>query len=139
MNTFMKNLTDATNYTNTTNGALAYKSTASAVYDLFAFGGACRRKEDNDIILMFKNALEEDKALALKCLFYLRDILGGQGERRFFRVCFQWLANNDKEAAIRNLIHIAEFGRYDDLYTLLNTTKITIAAAASPNHNGKLP
>lgn len=115
MNTFMKNLTDATNYTNTTNGALAYKSTTSAVYDLFAFGGACRRKEDNDIILMFKNALEEDKALALRCLFYLRDCRGGQGERRFFRICFNWLAKHYPTIAKANLLNCTEYGRWDDM------------------------
>ena len=134
MNTFMKNLTDATNYTNTTNGALAYKSTASAVYDLFAFGGACRRKEDNDIILMFKNALEEDKALALKCLFYLRDCRGGQGERRFFRVCFNWLAKNYPTIAKANLLNCTEYGRWDDMiYSTYNTPLFEDALEAVKN------
>lgn len=121
-NTVFDSLKRITNKTLTDNGAVARKSTLDAVYDMFAFGGAYRRKTDDDCKLLFKKAYQEDPTLALKCLFYLRDILGGQGERRFFRVCFQWLANNDREAAIRNLIHIAEFGRYDDLiYSTLNT------------------
>ena len=40
MNTFMNGLIDATNLKTTENGALAHKTTKSAVYDMFAFGGA---------------------------------------------------------------------------------------------------
>ena len=115
MNTFMKNLTNATNYAETENGALAHKSTNNAVYDLFALGGAFRKRTDEDCILIFKNAYEENPELALKCLFYLRDCRGGQGERRFFRVCFRWLCHEDPKAALRNLIYLSEYGRWDDL------------------------
>lgn len=127
-NTVFDSLKRMTNNTLTENGATAYKSTLDAVYDMFAFGGAYRRKTDDDCKLLFKKAYQENPTLALKCLFYLRDILGGQGERRFFRVCFQWLANNDRDAAIRNLQHIPAFGRYDDLiYSTINTPIENIA------------
>ena len=122
MNTFMNSLKNATNYMYTENGSLAHKSTNSAVYDMFAFGGAYRKRSMADCILLFKNALEEDETLALKCLFYLRDVRGGQGERRFFRVCYEWLANEHPEIARRNMKLISEYGRYDDIiYTLMNT------------------
>ena len=122
MNTFLNGLTNATNYTVTENGALAHKSTNSKVYDMFALGGAYRKRSDEDCIVLFKEAFEEDASLALKCLFYLRDCRGGQGERRFFRVCFRWLANNNPEAARRNLNNVSEFGRWDDLiYTCIGT------------------
>ena len=111
----MTNLTNATNIKRTENGALAHKSTTSYVYDMFAFGGAYRTRTDEDCILLFKNAYEENPELALKCLFYLRDCRGGQGERRFFRVCFRWLCSYDPAAARRNLIHLSEYGRWDDL------------------------
>ncbi len=121
MNTFMDSIKRMTNYTDTENGALAHKSTLNKVYDMFALGGAYRARTDEDCILLFKNAYEESPTLALKCLFYLRDIRGGQGERRFFRVCLHWLANNYPTAAARNIENIAEYGRYDDLYALEGT------------------
>ena len=121
MNTFMDALKNATNYTVTENGGLAHKTTRSAIYDMFAVGGAYRKRSDEDCILLFKNALEEDETLALKCLFYLRDCRGGQGERRFFRVCYKWLANKMPEIAKRNLNLLPEYGRYDDLYCLVGT------------------
>ena len=121
MNTFMDSLVRQTNFTETENGALAHKSTLNKVYDMFALGGAYRYRTDDDCILLFKNALEENADLAVKCLFYLRDIRGGQGERRFFRVCFKWLAQEYPEIARRNLVNIAEYGRYDDLYCVVGT------------------
>lgn len=118
----MNNLTNRQNYTYTENGALSHKSTKSAVYDMFAVGGAYRKRSKEDCILLFKNALEEDVSLALKTLFYLRDIRGGQGERRFFRVCFNWLANEHPDIAKHNLKYVSEYGRWDDLiYSTFNT------------------
>ena len=70
MNSFMSNLSNATNYGMTWNGELSHKSTMNPVYDMFATGGAYRKRSDEDCILLFENAYEEDKSLALKCLFY---------------------------------------------------------------------
>ena len=121
MNTFMKQLKNDTNYGYTENGAVKRVTTNSAVYDMFAMGAAYRSRRDEDVILLFKNAFEEDETLALKCLFYIRDCRGGQGERRFFRVCIKWLAENHP-TRIRNLIqYLPEYGRYDDLFELFDT------------------
>lgn len=121
MNTFMNQLSNDFNYKRTENGALAHRTTNSAVYDMFAMGAAYRKRTDEDCILLFKNAFEEDSVLALKCLFYIRDCRGGQGERRFFRTCFRWLAEN-KPVRARNLIeYLPEYGRYDDLFELFGT------------------
>ena len=78
MNTFMDSLVRTTNFTETENGAVARKSTLNKVYDMFALGGAYRNRTDEDCILLFKNAIEENETLALKCLFYLRDVRGGK-------------------------------------------------------------
>ena len=120
-NTFMNAMTDATNFTYTENGGITHKTTKSDLLDMFAMGAAYRNRSDADVILLFKNAYAENPVYALKCLFYIRDIRGGQGERRFFRVCMRWLANNHSEAAERNLKYVAEFGRWDDLYEFVGT------------------
>lgn len=122
-NTFMAAMKNENNFKCTENGATAKSSTLSKVYDLFALGGAYRKRSDEDCILLFKEAYEEDKNYALKCLWYLRDIEQGQGERRFFRVCLKWLATHDTDAVIRNLSTIVDdgFGRWDDLFMLFDT------------------
>lgn len=121
MNKFMNGLTNTTNYTLTENGAVTHKSTLNDVLDMFAFGGAYRTRSDADVITLFDNALKQDEVHALKCLFYLRDCRGGQGERRFFRVAMKWLAKTHTDMARRNLQYIPEFGRWDDLYLFVDT------------------
>ncbi len=109
------------NYKLTENGGLAHKSTCDALYDMFALGGAYRSRSDEDCVFLFMKAFEENPTYAMKCLFYLRDILQGQGERRFFRVCIKWAADNKVVAMRQNFKHIPEFGRWDDLYALVGT------------------
>lgn len=121
MNSFMDTLVDATNFGYTENGAIKRNTTKSALLDMFAMGAAMRNRSDADVILMFKNAYAENPVYALKCLFYIRDVRGGQGERRFFRECMRWLANMEQEAAARNLQYVPEFGRWDDLYVFVGT------------------
>ena len=122
MNTFLNGLTNATNLTHTENGALTHKTTKSALLDMFAMGAAYRKRTEEDIILMFRNAFDENPVYALKCLFYIRDVRGGQGERRFFRVCMRDLATYNTDAARRNLKYTPEFGRWDDLYIFVGTS-----------------
>ena len=121
MNAFLNGLTDATNFTRTENGAVTHKTTKSDLLDMFAMGAAMRKRSDEDVILMFRKAFAENPVYALKCLFYIRDVRGGQGERRFFKVCMRDLASQNVEAARRNLKFIPEFGRWDDLYVFVGT------------------
>ena len=121
MNHLLNGLKKENNYTYTENHALTYKSTLSGLMDLFGMGAAYRTRSDSDCIVLFQKAFREDPVYALKCLFYLRDVRGGQGERRFFRVVTRWLADNETEAMRRNLEHVPEFGRWDDLYSFVGT------------------
>ena len=121
MNTFLNGMKQVNNYAITENGALTHKSTMDGLMDLFAMGAAYRTRSDEDVIVLFKQAFDEDPVYALKCLFYIRDVRGGQGERRFFRVATKWLAKYDAEAMRRNLIHVPEFGRWDDLFVFIGT------------------
>lgn len=119
--TLLKELKKATNYTYTENGGLTHKSTLNKCYDLFAFGGASRGKGEEDILDMFYDALREDKLLAMKLLFYIRDVRGGLGERRTFRIILKSLANSHPYLIEKNIDLIPFYGRYDDLLVLFDT------------------
>lgn len=121
MNRFMNGLVDNSNFTLTENGGVTHKTTKSDLLDMFAMGAAMRKRSDEDVILMFRKAYAENPVYALKCLFYIRDVRGGQGERRFFRVVMRDLAKQDTAAVVRNMRHIPEFGRWDDLYVFEGT------------------
>ena len=121
MNTFMNGLKNAANFTYTENGAITHKTTKSDLLDMFAMGAAMRTRSDEDVILMFQKAYAENPVYALKCLFYIRDVRGGQGERRFFRTVMKHMARTETDAVRRNLKHIPEFGRWDDLYVFVGT------------------
>ena len=121
MNKFMNGLVDNTNFTLTENGGVTHVTTKSDLLDMFAMGAAMRKRSDEDVILMFRKAYRENPVYALKCLFYIRDVRGGQGERRFFRVVMRDLAKQDTAAVVRNMRHIPEFGRWDDLYVFEGT------------------
>ena len=121
MNTLLNAIKETNNFKRTENGAIALKSTMDGVMDLFALGAAYRSRSDEDCIVLFEKAWREDPVYALKCLFYIRDCRGGQGERRFFRVIIKHMAYMHTAEMRRNLIHVPEFGRWDDLYTFYNT------------------
>jgi len=121
MNDFLKAMKEDTNYALTENFGITHKSTLNKVLDMFAMGGSMRKRSDDDIIAMFAAAYDEDPTLALRCLFYLRDIRGGQGERRFFRICLKWLATEDSMEASNLIRSVSEYGRYDDLFVLFDT------------------
>lgn len=78
MNKLLNSMKNVSNYTRTENGALTHKSTKSDLLDMFAMGAAMRTRSDEDVILMFKKAFEENPTYALKCLFYIRDVRGGK-------------------------------------------------------------
>lgn len=121
MNQLLTALKQDFNVTRTENGAVTLRSTMNGVMDLFALGGSYRNRSDEDCITLFKKALQEDETYALRCLFYLRDCRGGQGERRFFRVILKWLANHRPELIRRNLKYVSVMGRWDDLYVFVGT------------------
>lgn len=49
-------------------------------------------------------------------------LITAQGERRFFRVCYNWLANHYPTIADLNMKYIPEYRRWDDvIYSLIET------------------
>lgn len=109
------------NTTYTENGALTLKSSGSYCLDLFSTIGALRSADNNEIISRFMRAFAEDKDVAMKILFFARDVRGGLGERRIFKVIINFLADNFENSIAKNINFIPEFGRYDDLLSLFGT------------------
>ena len=117
----LKLLKRQANKTYTENGAVTFRTSFSNCLDLFARIGALRNASEEAIISAFAAAYFEDADLAMKILFFARDIRGGLGERRVFRVIMRWLAVYHRKSVTRNLARIAEYGRFDDVVELIYT------------------
>lgn len=109
------------NITYTENGALTNASTLSDCLDLFATIGAIRHMDEQEIVRRFARAYAEDADIAMKILFFGRDVRGGLGERRVFRAIINYLAASHPASLRKNLALIPEYGRFDDLVSLLGT------------------
>lgn len=105
----------------TENGAVTNATTGSAVLNLFALGGAVRGRSIQDIVDLVSAAWAEDPDLALKVIFYLGDIRGGQGERDFLFNSLRYLAGVNKQVAINILDLIPEYSRWDMLFAFIGT------------------
>src|SRR5438874_2171220 len=114
---FLEELQKTTNRTRTENNAATNRSTLDPLLDFFSLAGAMR----NDVpsaTRLFEKAYYADKQTAMRTLFYLRDIRGGQGERDLFRGIMKDIARNDIEAFKQVAALIPEYGRWDDLLEL---------------------
>lgn len=118
---FLKSLKEVDNFTYTENGAGALKSTGNRVLDAFGTLGAMKDSDESQILNTFYGAFFENKELAIKLLFYIRDVRGGQGMRRVFRVILRSLANSYPEYVKNNMDNILFYGRGDDYLVLFGT------------------
>ena len=111
---FMYALEKQLNFTQTDNGAKAFKSTLDLNLDLFGKISVSRFDAES-IVPLYLRALEEDPETALRILFNSRDIRGGQGERNIFR---HLLLNTPFEIREKIISLIPIYGRWDDLFVL---------------------
>ncbi|HEY5918600.1 MAG TPA: DUF2828 family protein [Chryseolinea sp.] len=111
---FLDKLKQSTNKTWTENDAVTNISTLNPVLDFFAQAGAMRERLP-DAVKLFRRAYAEDPLMALRALFYMRDVRGGQGERDLFRACLKEVPQSVVE---KNIEHIPTFGRFDDMFVL---------------------
>lgn len=107
--------------TTTTNGAVTFSTSTNYLVDFFFMGGASRNKSEQDLTELFDKSFSENPDLALKILFYIRDIRGGLGERKAFRTILKHLSLSKPTVASNLINKVAEFGRWDDLWCLLET------------------
>ena len=121
MSAMKKTLNDEYNVAFTENGAAGYRTTGKSLLDLNFAVASLRKATPGDIAARFTRAFFEDQVAAMKWLFFARDIRGGLGERRLFRVVFQYMAKSDP-SYIKPLIKLVpEYGRWDDLWCLFGT------------------
>lgn len=101
----------------TENRANAFATSGNHLVDINFAVSSLRNATAEDIQKKFAEAFYENPLLAVKWLFFARDIRGnGMGERRLFRVCFSWLANAKPELVKKLVPLVAEYGRLDDIF-----------------------
>lgn len=121
MKTMLNAIKTESNKTYTENGAVTNVSTYSDCLDLFATVGALRKASEQEILDRFIRAYTEDPDKAMKIIFFARDIRGGLGERRVFRTVMTYLAAQEPASVKKNIEYFGEYGRYDDLLSLMGT------------------
>lgn len=109
----------------TENGAVGFKTSSSKLLDINFAISSLRNKSEAEIEKMFSEAYYESPMLSVKWLFMVRDVREGIGERRTFRICFKWLAGVRPDIVQRLIKLVSDFGRWDDLFCLINLNKVT--------------
>lgn len=104
----------------TENGAVGYRTSGKALLDLNFAVSSLRNASENEIFSRFMKAFVENKTLAMKWLFYARDVRGGLGERRLLRVVLPQLVKQNPEMVMPLITMIPEYGRFDDMWCLLD-------------------
>lgn len=120
MSAVRQTLNNEYNVSITENGAVGYRTTGKEVLDLNFAIASLRKMTDAEVAKRFRKAFCEDQVLAMKWLFYARDARQGCGERRLFRVVLADLVKSNPEMVIPVINLIPEYGRYDDLWCLLD-------------------
>jgi hypothetical protein len=138
----MSRLTEAlqTENTLTANGMTTNSSSLNECVNLFFSIGAMRGQSSDKVISMFSKAFNEEPLVALRTLFWARDVRGGAGERKIFRDVLSYLVANKPEVVRTNLNLIPEYGRWDDIHVLFDTSlendAVSLLVEGLKNGNG---
>jgi hypothetical protein len=111
-----------TENTKTKNGMTTSSSTLNECINLFFSIGSMRGGDVDRLNSLFSKAFTEDPQTAMRILFWARDVRGGAGERQIFRDVISFLAATNPEAIKVNIGLFPEYGRWDDVQTLFNTS-----------------
>ena len=113
----LKKITDQLedNVSVTENGAIGYKTSGQKLVDLNFMLSSMRNMGESEIWGRFLEAYNENPLLALLWLFFARDVRGGCGERRTFRIIFERLCTENDAAAKKLIPLIPFYGRWDDV------------------------
>lgn len=124
MNAMKNEMLENFNESVTENGAVGYRTTGKALLDINFAVASLRSASEGEIVRRFQAAFLENKVLAMKWLFFARDVRGGLGERRLFRTAMKYIAKYEPEMARKVVGLIPEYGRYDDLWSLLDDNEL---------------
>lgn len=124
MESLMETLNEDFNVSVTENGAVGYRTTGKELLDINFAVSSMRNMNEQQIIDKFVKTFYENKLLAVKWLFYVRDAREGIGERRLFRICMKYLAEKHMDIVKATIHLVAEYGRWDDLLCLLDTNLV---------------
>ena len=119
------------NLTLTENSAVAYSTSGSALLDMNFSVSSLRGADTKTITAKFRKAFDENPVYAVRWLFFSRDIRGnGLGERNLFRIIYTDLAKNGMHEFVKATIpYVAEMGRWDDLWCLLDVKAHGVSTA----------
>ena len=97
MDAVRDNILENHNVSITENGAIGYETTGKNLLDLNFSVASLRNVSEVEIAERFYKAFLEDKNLAMRWLFFARDVRGGLGERRLFRSVIKALSTEEPE------------------------------------------
>ena len=123
----------------TENGMPTRTSSTNYCVDYFYNVGTLRKFDESKHIEVFTKAYSENPDLATRILLYSRDIRGGMGERKHFRIILTYLSIANFNLAERLMERVSELGRWDDLLvtfslpTELKAKQLISAALTSGN------
>lgn len=112
MTTFAQAVETTPASSTTANGMLTLDDSGNALVTLFFAIASSRGK---DLTQQFERAIQADPSIALRILFWARDIRGGAGERDTFRKLFAYFGRRYQHVAKRLFPLVHEYGRWDDL------------------------
>ena len=119
MNEFQQTLNRVNNFQQTENGATGYSTSGQNLVDLNFVVPSNHKNVSSTELEKFVQALNEDTVLAVKWLFYLRDVREGLGERDSFIKLFKTLWLTDPVSAGKVVKLIPEYGRWKDVVDIL--------------------
>ena len=99
----------------TENGAIGYKTAGSKLVNMNFMLSSMRNMDASEIWSKYLDAYNENPLLAMIWLFFARDVRGGCGERRTFRIIFERLCRENPVSATKLLRLIPFYGRWDDV------------------------
>lgn len=106
-------------YSQTENGAVAFKYASKAILDMNYQLTSLRNASWKEIGEYFSKVFyEEDISIAMKFFYWILDVREGAGERNISKGIMKWMINNHCDILEKIYEYIPEYGRWDILILL---------------------